>query len=231
MAIYRFRVSFEENEDIQRDIEIKSNQTFADFHSAIQEAIKFDNKHAASFFVSDDYWRKNLEITLLEEDLEADVKLMSKVKISSQIETPYQRFIYIFDKKVQWTFLVELIKILSEEPKKVYPCCTKSLGIAPKQYKLIKPISEEPLLPNPHAGPTPLSNGKPVSVPEEDEEEEDDDDAYHDLGEENQLVDEEDVKQMEGELEEEEEGEAMEDGGESSDDEYGEMSGEEDDKY
>ncbi len=32
MAVYKFRVSFEDYDDIHRDIEIKSNQTFADFH-------------------------------------------------------------------------------------------------------------------------------------------------------------------------------------------------------
>ena len=64
MAIYRFKVSFEDYDEVNRIIEIKSTQTFLDFHHCIQESIKFDNKHAASFFVSDDFWRKNDEITL-----------------------------------------------------------------------------------------------------------------------------------------------------------------------
>ena len=135
MAIYRFRIVLEDNEDISRDIEIKSNQTFFDFHDCIQDAVRFDKKHAASFFVSDDYWRKEQEITLLEEDLEADVKLMDKTKIAAHVEHPYQRFIYVFDKKVQWTFLIELIKIDTEKPKVNYPVCIKSVGASPKQYK------------------------------------------------------------------------------------------------
>lgn len=135
MAIYRFRVVFEDNEEISRDIEIKSNQTFQDFHYAILESVKFDKKHAASFFVSDDYWRKNQEVTLLEEDKEADTKMMKDTKIAACVETPYQRFIYIYDKTAQWTFMVELIKIDTENPKVQYPVCTKSAGQAPKQYK------------------------------------------------------------------------------------------------
>lgn len=51
MAIYRFRVGFEDYDDIYRDIEIKSSQTFKDFHTAIQVAIGFDGKHAASFLL------------------------------------------------------------------------------------------------------------------------------------------------------------------------------------
>lgn len=135
MAIYRFRVVFEDNEEISRDIEIKSNQTFFDFHNCIQDSIRFDKKHAASFFVSDDYWRKEQEITLLEEDMESDTKLMSKTKIAAHIDHPYQRFIYVYDKAVQWSFLIELIKIDSENPKINYPTCIKSVGHAPKQYK------------------------------------------------------------------------------------------------
>src|ERR1700741_200563 len=135
MAVYRFRVVFEDNEEITRDIEIKSNQTFKEFHLAILESIKFDTKHAASFFVSDDYWRKHQEVTLLEEDKESDTKMMADTKIASCVETPYQRFIYIYDKTAQWTFLIELIKIETENPKVKYPVCTKSHGHPPKQYK------------------------------------------------------------------------------------------------
>ena len=68
MAIYRFRVTYEDHEDVYRDIEIKSIQTFEDLHHAIQEAIGFDKSKPASFYMSDDYWRKDQEITLRAED-------------------------------------------------------------------------------------------------------------------------------------------------------------------
>lgn len=145
MAIYKLRVVFEENEDVYRDIEIKSGQTFEEFHNAIQEAYKFDKKHAASFFVSDDYWRKGQEITLRKEDLPLDdidirkkadpKKLMTEVKIAKYIDQPHQRFVYVFDPVVQWSFLIELMKIDSDNPKVKYPVCVKTVGTAPKQYK------------------------------------------------------------------------------------------------
>ena len=43
MAIYRFKIAFEDNEDIYREIEIKSTQTFEDFHNVIVQSINFDN--------------------------------------------------------------------------------------------------------------------------------------------------------------------------------------------
>jgi len=49
MAVYRFRVCLEENEDIYRDIDIRTIQTFEQFHTIIQDSFKFDNKHSASF--------------------------------------------------------------------------------------------------------------------------------------------------------------------------------------
>jgi len=145
MAVYKFKLFIEDNEDIYREIEILSGQTFEDFHIAIQDAYKFDKKHAASFFVSDDYWRKDQEITLREEDLPLDdeeirknvspKKLMSKTKIAKYIDSPRQRFMYVFDPAVKWAFCIELMKILPDNPKVDYPVCVKSIGNPPKQYK------------------------------------------------------------------------------------------------
>lgn len=145
MAVYKFKLFIEDNEDIYREIEILSGQTFEDFHHAIQEAYSFDKKHAASFFVSDDYWRKEQEITLNKEDLELDEyeikkgvapkKLMSATKIAKYIESPRQRFMYVFDPAVKWAFCIELMKILPDNPKGTYPSCVRSIGKSPKQYK------------------------------------------------------------------------------------------------
>ncbi len=153
MAIYRFRVILEDNDDIYRDIDIRSIQTFEDMHTAIQDAFKFDKKHSASFFVSDDYWRKGQEITLRETDLpheEVDIrknappkKLMSATKIAKYIDAPHQRFVYVFDPQAQWSFMLELMKIDTENPKTKYPACTKTVGTAPKQYKVVPVIKDE----------------------------------------------------------------------------------------
>ena len=153
MAIYRFRVILEDNDDIYRDIDIKSGQTFEDMHIAIQDAFKFDKKHGASFFVSDDYWRKGQEITLRKEDLphdEIDIKknappkkLMSETKIAKHIDAPHQRFVYVFDPNAQCGFMLEMMKIENENPKTKYPACIKTVGTAPKQYKVLPVIKEE----------------------------------------------------------------------------------------
>lgn len=153
MAVYRFKVYLEDNEDVFRDIDIKAAQTFVQLHTVIQEAFKFDAKHAAAFFVSDDYWRKGQEITLRKEDLPLEEdeirknvepkKLMSETKIAKFIEQPHQRFVYVFDPNAQWTFLLEMIKIVEDNPKLEYPAIIKSYGTAPKQYKQVNLAKEE----------------------------------------------------------------------------------------
>ena len=145
MAVYKLRLTFEDYEDIYRDIEIKSTQTFFDLHEIILQSVSFDMKHAASFFACDDYWRKGAEVTLLEEDLEPGVKLMKSVKISALVERPNQRFIYLYDKQVLWSFQLELIKLVPEDIKTKYPRCAKSTGQAPKQYKqqLLEKLKKE----------------------------------------------------------------------------------------
>lgn len=229
MAIYRFRVVFEDNEEITRVIEIKSTQTFLEFHNCIQESIKFDNKHAASFFKSDDYWRKDQEITLLEEDLDSDVKLMAKTKIAAYIDHPYQRFIYLFDKKVQWSFLIELIKIDADNPKVNYPVCTKSVGLAPKQYKqhLIIPdeSTTDPIL-------AALSGKLGTDLLEEDDEDELVNEAYKHADEGEMGLNEGDLDFAQSEEGEEEAAEEGEESGEDEDSgEYGFDEEHGDDKY
>jgi len=145
MALYRFRVTFEDNEEVYREIEIKSTQNFEDFHNVIVQSIGFDNLHDASFYISDDYFRKGDEITLRpiseeEKEQRERKKLpakrqMNKCKMASLIDDPHQKFVYVYDLKTGWTFLVELIKILLDDAKGSYPKCTKSVGDAPKQYK------------------------------------------------------------------------------------------------
>lgn len=142
--VYRFKVTFEDNEDVYREIDIKSAQHFEDFHNAIIESIGFDNKHNASFFISDDYWRKGDEIMLhpiekedaglKNREVTSPKKQMNKCKLLSLIDDPHQKFVYVYDPKVEWTFNIELMKIVPENEKIKYPNVTKNVGEAPKQY-------------------------------------------------------------------------------------------------
>lgn len=137
MAILKFRVYFEEDESVYRDVVIRHSQTFLDLHTAILKAYEFDNKHQATFFRSNDHWQRGKEITLdkYEKEYKAPPLLMAETPISTEIKIPNQRFIYIYDFNKNWSFLVELINVSKEEnPKITYPATSRVEGIAPSQY-------------------------------------------------------------------------------------------------
>jgi hypothetical protein len=138
MAILRFRIYFEEDETIYRDIAVKHTQHFIDLHQQILKSYEFDNKHAATFYRSNDNWQRGREITLEKyEDraYKAEPLMMAETLIASEINMPNQKFIYTYDFNRNWTFLVELIGVSNEEnPKITYPATVRKEGIGPSQY-------------------------------------------------------------------------------------------------
>lgn len=137
MAILKFRIYFEEDESVYRDVAIRHTQSFQDLHDTILKAYEFDNKHKATFYRSNDHWQRGREISLEKYDKEykAEPLLMSETTIGSEIKDPNQKFIYQYDFNKNWTFLVELINVSKEEnPKLSYPSTVRIEGIAPSQY-------------------------------------------------------------------------------------------------
>ncbi len=137
MAIFRFRIYWEEDDSTYRDVAIKHTQTFFDLHRVILKSYEFDNKHKATFYRSNDQWMKGREISLEKYDKVYKVEplLMEQTAIGAEIKDPNQKFIYIYDFNKNWSFLVELINVDKEENRKLdYPCCVRSEGIAPSQY-------------------------------------------------------------------------------------------------
>lgn len=137
MAILKFRVYFEEDDAVYRDVVIKHTQTFEDLHYAILRAYEFDNKHQATFYRSNDNWQRGREISLAKYDkpYQAPPLLMSETTIGSEIRDTNQKFIYVYDFAKNWTFLVELINVSKEESSKItYPAVSRTEGIGPQQY-------------------------------------------------------------------------------------------------
>jgi hypothetical protein len=138
MAILRFRVYWEEDESIYRDVVIKHTHTFADLHYCILKSYEFDSKHKATFYRSNDNWLRGREISLEkyeDKKYKVDPLIMGDVTMGSEIKDPNQKFIYVYDFNKLWTFLVELINVDKEENKKItYPSCIRVEGIAPSQY-------------------------------------------------------------------------------------------------
>lgn len=137
MAILRFRIYWEDDDSVYRDVAIRHSQNFFDLHAAILKSFEFDNKHKATFYRSNDNWQRGREISLEKYDKAYKVEplLMAETAIGTEITNPNQKFIYEYDFNKVWHFMVELIHVDKEENKKlVYPCCVRTEGIAPSQY-------------------------------------------------------------------------------------------------
>jgi Plasmid pRiA4b ORF-3-like protein len=137
MAVLRFRVYWEEDDAVYRDIAIKHIQSFKDLHEAILKSYEFDNKHKATFFRSNDHWQRGREITLekYEKEYKAEPLLMEETPVGTEIREPNQKFVFVYDFNKNWTFLVELIHVNKDEnAKTTYPSTIRTEGLAPSQY-------------------------------------------------------------------------------------------------
>lgn len=129
--IYRFKVWFEEDEDIYRVIDINPSASFLDLHNTILDSIGFNKTLPSSFYVTDDNWRKGKEITLTDES--GTKQIMATSKLNNFVNDPHQKFLYITDFTEQWTLLVELQSIQNDIKGIKYPLVSKTAGKAPKQ--------------------------------------------------------------------------------------------------
>ena len=93
--VYRFTLISDEVEDFVREIKIDSEATFFDFHEAILKAAGYKDDQMTSFFICDDGWEKEQEITL--EDMggysDEDSYVMRETALSELVEDEKQRLI------------------------------------------------------------------------------------------------------------------------------------------
>ncbi|MDE6818695.1 MAG: hypothetical protein K2J09_05920, partial [Muribaculaceae bacterium] len=91
--IYNFRVVSDEVDNFRRDIQIDADATFLDLRNAIYESVGYDKNQMCSFFICDNEWEKEREITLEDMGLDAseDAYLMEDTLLSEEIDDEGQR--------------------------------------------------------------------------------------------------------------------------------------------
>jgi len=104
-----FEISSSEALGFKRLVHINSEQTFEDFHQIIQRTCNFDHSQLASFFLTDDLWRKNIEITSLDSG-KSTPKLFSMrtTKLNEYLSETGQKLKYVFDFFNERFFYIEL---------------------------------------------------------------------------------------------------------------------------
>lgn len=133
--VYRFKLVSDEVTNFSREIEIDSENTFLQLRNAILESVNYTKDELDSFFLCNDEWEREDEITL--EDMgnsasDQDLWLMESTPLSELIEDEGQKLTFVFDYLTERSFFMELKEMIPSRSL-VEPVCTFKLGKAPKQ--------------------------------------------------------------------------------------------------
>ena len=143
--VYRFLIASGEVEDFVREIKIDSEATFLDLHKAILASVGYSADEMSSFFLSDDEWSKQTEITLVDmgRPSDEDVYIMEDTRIDELVEDEDQRLLYVFDYMTERAFFIELREIITGKSL-AQPICSGSEGTPPPQSIDFKEIESKP---------------------------------------------------------------------------------------
>lgn len=136
MIVYNFRVTLDFEKDVIRDIEVRSDQSFFEFHQIIIKAFNFNGDQMCSFFMSNKDWDKGEEIVLFDmgfEDNADSPRLMENTQLSEMINKKNEKILYVYDFLKMWVFSAELIGETIPEKEIVYPRVVNAIGKAPDE--------------------------------------------------------------------------------------------------
>jgi len=129
-----FEVSSLEAPEFKRLIHIDSKHTFEDLHRTIQNTSDFDSSQLASFYITDQLWRKQIEISSLDSGSETPkIRSMRHTKMDEYISEIGQKLVYVFDFFNERLFYLELKeKLMKTDLKEPFVAYEK--GFAPSQF-------------------------------------------------------------------------------------------------
>ena len=133
--VYKFRIISVYVYFFLREIKIDSEASFFDFHEAILKSTGYKDDQMTSFFICDDDWEKEIEVTL--EDMgnsssEEDSFVMKDTPLSELVEDEKQKLIYVFDPLAERVFFIELSEIITGKDLE-HAICSRKEGNPPQQ--------------------------------------------------------------------------------------------------
>ena len=132
--VYRFKLVSDEVSNFAREIEIDSDSTFLQLRNAILDSVDYSKDELDSFFLCDEDWQRQEEITL--EDMgsssDCDIWLMEDTPVGELVEDEGQKLMFVFDYLTERSFFMEMKE---EIPGRTLhePVCTLKRGNAPRQ--------------------------------------------------------------------------------------------------
>ncbi|PID92029.1 MAG: hypothetical protein CSA96_05325 [Bacteroidetes bacterium] len=143
--IYLFRVISDEIPDFCRDVVAEGSNTFLELHQTLQKNLGFDASQLSSFFISNEHWEKQQEITLIDmnQDAALETATMDKAVLEDYLDEVNNRMIYVFDFFSERAFYIELIESADELSEKKTPFVAAERGSPPPQLSLDLLLDEE----------------------------------------------------------------------------------------
>lgn len=132
--VFNFRIVSDEVDNFKREINIDADATFLDLRNAICDSVGYSKNEMSSFFLCDENWEKEKEITLedMGSDSDEDVWLMDDSILSDFIEDEGQHLLFVFDYMTDRAFFIKMKEIMPGKSLKD-PVCTISMGTPPPQ--------------------------------------------------------------------------------------------------
>lgn len=133
--IYKITLLNDEVDNFKRVYECDPEATFFDLHKAILASVKYPDDQMTSFFMCNDRWEKEQEVTLMEmgNSFEYDNMVMADTRLNELLREPKKKLIYVFDPMFERYFFGELTAIMPGQKDGVE--CTEQKGKAPKQLE------------------------------------------------------------------------------------------------
>lgn len=133
--VYRFKLVSDEADNFSREIEIDSEASFLQLRNAILDSVGYSKDELDSFFLCDDEWQKEEEITLEDMDTSSDKDswLMETTPLYEMIEEEGQKLIFVFDYMTERCFFMEMKEAIPGRTL-AEPICILKKGKAPEQH-------------------------------------------------------------------------------------------------
>lgn len=132
--IYKLLMLSDENDFFRREILIDAEATFLELNDFILKQLKYDTHELSTFYVCDEDWQKEQEITLMDMgfgDGSKDSYLMESTRLEELIENKGDHLLFVFDMLSERGFFIELIELMPGS--QAQPEVTHAEGKAPQQ--------------------------------------------------------------------------------------------------
>lgn len=132
--VYKFKLVSDEVSNFSREIEIDANSSFLQLRNAILDSVDYSKDDIDSFYLCDDEWNREEEITL--EDMgsasDQDIWIMEDTPINELVEEEGQKLVFVFDYLTERSFFMEMKEAIPGRTLSE-PICTMKRGKAPVQ--------------------------------------------------------------------------------------------------